>query len=142
MTETGGIIDKAKRIVMSAIINLASHYVIEESTKDLIRLIEAAEPDDIWKMVESDYRLINAINEEWKKKIDKLIGIVKIKKLEREALELIDRISADVIIEYIARNGSSKAVENILFISSSPRCYRWLCNNIEDFKQYFRSRLS
>jgi hypothetical protein len=142
MAETSSIIDKARRIVMSAIINLASHYVIEESTKDLIRLIETTKPEDIWKMVESDYRLINAINEEWKKKIDKLIGIVKIKKLEREALELIDRISADAIMEYIAKEGSDKAIENILFISSSPRCYRWLCSNIEDFKQYFRSRLS
>jgi hypothetical protein len=138
----GNVIEKVRNVVMSTIVNLAKYYVLEESTKDLLRLIESAGPEDIWKMVESDYRLINYINDEWKKKIDKVIGIVKLKKLEKEALELVDRINADMIIEYLVMEGSDRAVENILFISSSPRCYRWLCSNIEDFKQYFRNRLS
>jgi hypothetical protein len=142
MALPNNIVEKVRNVVMSTIVNLAKYYVLEESTKDLIRLIESAEPEDIWKMVESDYRLINYIDDEWRKKIDKVIGIVKLKKLEKEALELIDKINADVIVEYLAKEGSDKALENILFISSSPRCYRWLCNNIEDFKQYFRSRLS
>jgi hypothetical protein len=138
----GNVMDKIRNVVMSTIVNLAKYYVLEESTKDLVKLIESAEPEDIWKMVESDYRLINYINDEWKKKIDKVIGIVKLRKLEKEALELIDKINADMVIEYLVKEGSDRAVENILFISSSPRCYRWLCSNIEDFKQYFRSRLS
>jgi len=138
----GNVIEKVRNVVMSTIVNLAKYYVLEESAKDIVRLIESAEPGDIWKMVESDYRMINYINDEWKKKIDKVIGIVKLNKLEKEALELIDKINADMIIEYLVKEGSDRAVENILFISSSPRCYRWLCNNIEDFKQYFRSRLS
>lgn len=137
------VLEKARKIVMSAMINLAKYYVLEECTKDVIKLLENADPESIWEMVESDYRLINAIDDEWNKKINKVVGIIKLKKLEKEALELIDKIDARTVIEYLAEEvkGNEKAMDNLMFICSSPKCYAWLCRNIDDVRQYVKSKI-
>jgi len=138
------VLEKFKGIAIRTLINLARDEIIAECTRGIVKLLRDSSPEDIWEYINTHQNLMDDLPPKWRKRVEKLVNVAKAKKLEKQVIEVLDRITVKDILKYLYLKTAKnlKARSNLYFIASSPTCMNWLKNNLEYAKSYFKERLS
>jgi len=136
-------LEKLRRIAIRTLINLAREELIKRCINDVLILLKKSEPEEIWDFINKNPSLVKIIPDSYMKKIDAVIKIIKSKGMEKDVISFINNITIEDVLKflYVKTLKNPKARSNLMFIVSSPKCMKWLRDNIEEIKTLIKQKL-
>ena len=139
--------ERAKVFMTRVLVNLGSSYFIDSLLSQLLDYFENASPGMIYRLASSNADLLDMGSEErikWEDNIRKAARMCVNLRLEKKAIEIADKVTFMEVFKILLtkaaenklRDEGSKAYDILLFISTSPKCVRWLKNQYEKIKKW------
>jgi hypothetical protein len=136
-------LEKLRRILIKSIVNLAKDELIKRCINDVIVLLKKSEPEEIWDFINKNQSLVKIIPDNYMKKIDAVIKVIKSRGMEKDVISFINNITIEDVLKflYVKTVKNPKARSNLMFMVSSPTCMKWLRDNIEEIKTFIKQKL-
>ena len=140
--------ERVRKLIVRMLINLAYEDMVKEMYGNILGVVAKASPEEIWSAATGKVKLIDNLDSPWGRRINRLIKLIKVKKLKNEALILLDKITVEDVLAQLYRSAHrlkederDRALKNLFFIASSPTCMRWLRDNVISIKEFIRGKL-
>jgi len=136
-------IEKVRRLIVGTLVNLAREEIVSRCINDVVVLLKKSEPEEIWDFINKNPSLVKIIQDNYMKKIDTVIKVIKSKGMEKDVISFINNITIEDVIKflYVKTVKNPKARSNLMFMVSSPTCMKWLRDNIEEIKTLIKQKL-